>query len=87
MVLAVVVVDISRVLLPQAVANTVDNMVTRHHHHRHCHHYYPTLFHNYQNTDRLRRLCTEADYYGLHQLVHNIDVLTIGQKVVLEDSQ
>jgi hypothetical protein len=47
-------------------------------------------FHNHSHLspnnwgDRLRRLRTEADYYGLHQLVHDIDVLTIGQKVVLE---
>jgi hypothetical protein len=39
---------------------------------------------NNSHLDRLRRLHTEADYYGLHQLVHDIDVLTIGQKIVLE---
>jgi len=32
--------------------------------------------------DRLRRLRTEADYYGLHQLVHDIDSITIGSKIV-----
>jgi len=32
--------------------------------------------------DRLRRLRVEADYYGLHQLVHDIDVVTVGQRVV-----
>jgi hypothetical protein len=35
--------------------------------------------------DRLRRLRTEADYYGLHQLVHDIDSITIGSKIVFED--
>ena len=34
------------------------------------------------NSDRLRRLRIEADYYGLYQLVHDIDVVTIGQKIV-----
>ena len=38
------------------------------------------------NMDRLRRLRTEADYYGLHQLVHDIDVVTVGQRVVFETS-
>ncbi len=47
-------------------------------------HYHPHLSPNCG--DRLRRLRTEADYYGLHQLVHDIDVLTIGQKIVLEKS-
>ncbi|KAL9186690.1 hypothetical protein ACHAXT_005928 [Thalassiosira profunda] len=37
------------------------------------------------NRDRLRRLRTEADYYGLHQLVHDIDVVTIGEKCVFEE--
>jgi len=37
------------------------------------------------NVDRLRRLRTEADYYGLHQLVHDIDVVTVGQKIIFED--
>ncbi len=46
--------------------------------------YHPHLSPNWG--DRLRRLRTEADYYGLHQLVHDIDVLTIGQKIVLEKS-
>ena len=35
--------------------------------------------------DRLRRLRTEADYYGLHQLVRDIDVVTVGEKVILAD--
>ena len=35
--------------------------------------------------DRLRRLRTEADYYGLHQLVHDIDSITIGSKIVFEE--
>ena len=34
--------------------------------------------------DRLRRLRIEADYYGLHQLVHDIDNVTIGEKIVFE---
>ena len=37
------------------------------------------------NSDRLRRLRTEADYYGLHQLVHDIDVVTVGEKIIFED--
>ena len=40
--------------------------------------------HASSNMERLRRLRTEADYYGLHQLVHDIDVVTIGQKVLFE---
>jgi hypothetical protein len=35
--------------------------------------------------DRLRRLRTEADYYGLQELVHEIDAVTIGRKVVFVD--
>ncbi len=35
--------------------------------------------------DRLRRLRTEADYYGLHQLVHDIDSITIGSKIIFEE--
>ena len=35
--------------------------------------------------DRLRRLRSEADYYGLHDsLVRQIDDVTVGQRVVLE---
>ena len=36
------------------------------------------------NRDILRRLRIEADYYGSHQLVHDIDLVTIGEKVVFE---
>ncbi|KAL7545054.1 hypothetical protein ACHAWF_008419 [Thalassiosira exigua] len=39
----------------------------------------------YDGRDRLRRLRTEADYYGLHRLVHDIDNLTIGEKIIFED--
>ncbi|KAL7542051.1 hypothetical protein ACHAXR_012353 [Thalassiosira sp. AJA248-18] len=38
------------------------------------------------NMDRLRRLRTEADYYGLHQLVADIDCVTIGQKIVFANT-
>ena len=44
-----------------------------------------TTNNNNNKMDRLRRLRTEADYYGLHQLVHDIDSITIGSKIVFED--
>lgn len=40
---------------------------------------------NAHQMDRLRRLRTEADYYGLHQLVHDIDSITIGSKIIFEE--
>ena len=40
---------------------------------------------NHHQMDRLRRLRTEADYYGLHQLVHDIDSITIGSKIIFEE--
>ena len=40
---------------------------------------------NTDGIDRLRRLRTEADYYGLQELVHEIDAVTIGRKVVFVD--
>jgi len=43
-----------------------------------------SIMSNDNNRDRLRRLRIEADYYGLHQLVHDIDVVTVGEKVILE---
>ncbi|KAL3810942.1 hypothetical protein ACHAXA_005358 [Cyclostephanos tholiformis] len=38
------------------------------------------------NDDRLRRLRTEADYYGLHDLVQDIDVVTIGRRIVFDSN-
>jgi len=53
------------------------------------HHPSSTMLSNNTNAhhqmDRLRRLRTEADYYGLHQLVHDIDSITIGSKIVFEE--
>jgi len=43
-----------------------------------------SIMSNDNNRDRLRRLRIEADYYGLHQLVHDIDVVTVGEKVIFE---